>query len=138
MTQEVQAEYAVLYGGDGDTAPIAADEFVAPNGHFVVAEVDGEAAAMGGWRRGGPEPGDAEIKRMFVRARFRRQGLSRLVLAEVERTAAEAGVRRLVLETGLRQPEAIALYRASGYTDIPPFGYYAESPSSVPLGKSLA
>jgi len=137
MTQEVQAEYAVLYGGDGDTAPIAADEFVPPHGHFVVAEVDGEAAAMGGWRRGGPQPGDAEVKRMFVRPRFRRRGLSRLVLAEVERTAAEAGVTRLVLETGLRQPEAIALYRASGYTDVPPFGYYAASPTSVPLGKRL-
>ncbi|MCX6407819.1 MAG: GNAT family N-acetyltransferase [Propionibacteriales bacterium] len=139
MTAEVQAEYGRRYGGEGDVSPIDAEEFVPPRGLFVVLEVDGQPAAMGGWRRGGPQgASDAEIKRMFVRETHRRLGLARLVLAELERTAAEAGVRRLVLETGDQQPEAIALYTSSGYADVPAFGFYAGYDDSVHLAKSIA
>lgn len=138
MTAEVQAEYGRLYGGSGDVSPIDDAQFTAPTGHFVVAEIDGEAAAMGGWRRGGPQGDtDAEIKRMFVRDAYRRRGLARLVLAELERTAVAAGFRRLVLETGDKQPEAIALYRSTGYVDEPSFGFYAEYDDSVHLAKVL-
>ncbi len=138
MTTEVQAEYGRIYGGSGDISPIEADQFQPPDGHFVVLEVDGAAAAMGGWRRGGPEGAtDAEIKRMFVRDAFRRRGLARLVLAELERTAALAGIGRLVLETGTGQPAAIAMYRAAGYEDVAPFGFYAEYDDSVHLAKRL-
>ncbi|MGJ9412355.1 GNAT family N-acetyltransferase [Aeromicrobium sp. CF4.19] len=138
MTTQVQAEYGVRYGGSGDVAPIAVDEFAAPHGYFVVAAVDGESVAMGGWRRGGPDgEGDAEIKRMYVRPTWRGQGLSRVVLADLERSAADAGVVRLVLETGRAQPEAIALYRSCGYTDVEPFGFYASSPLSVHLAKTI-
>jgi GNAT superfamily N-acetyltransferase len=138
MTAEVQAEYGRRYGGDGDVSPIDAAEFAPPVGHFVVLDVDGAAAAMGGWRRGGPQGDtDAEIKRMFVREPHRRRGLARLVLAELERTAAAAGVRRLVLETGDQQPEAIALYLSCGYVDEPAFGFYAAYDDSVHLAKPL-
>lgn len=98
--------------------------------------VDGVAAAMGGWRRHGDD-GDAEIKRMFVRPDFQRRGLAREVLAELERTASAAGFRRLILETGLKQPEAVAMYRSAGYGNIPAFGFYASDPLSVHLGKAL-
>lgn len=138
MTTAVQAEYAVRYGGTGDRSPIEETEFTAPRGTFLVVEVGGTAVAMGGWRHGGIEPGDAEVKRMYVRPEHRGRGWSRLVLAELERTAAEAGVQRLVLETGQAQPEAIALYRSSGYVDVEPFGFYRDSPLSVHLGKRLA
>ncbi|WP_375003555.1 GNAT family N-acetyltransferase [Aeromicrobium sp. CTD01-1L150] len=138
MTAAVQAEYALRYGGDGDVAPIDSGEFVAPMGYFVVAEVDEEPVAMGGWRRGGPAgDSDAEIKRMYVAESWRGRGLSRVVLADLERSALEAGVARLVLETGQAQPEAIALYRSSGYVDIEPFGFYVDSPLSVHLAKRL-
>ena len=43
----------------------------------------------------------------------------------------------MILETGLPQPEALGLYRTSGYQDVAPFGHYADSPLSVPLGKQL-
>ena len=140
MTAEVQREYSRRYGGDGDASPIEASEFLPPRGHFVVLESGGAAVAMGGWRRGGPDgDADAEIKRMYVRPGHRGRGYSRVVLAELEHTAAAAGVSRLVLETGQAQPEAIALYRSSGYTDVPAtFGHYASSPLSVHLGKRLA
>lgn len=139
MTTEVQAEYGRLYGGSGDISPIEDQHFAPPRGLFLVLELEGEAAAMGGWRRGGPQgESDAEIKRMFVRDSYRRRGLARVVLAELERTAAEAGLRRLVLETGTQQPEAIALYRSAGYLDEPAFGFYAAYDDSVHLAKVLS
>ncbi len=59
------------------------------------------------------------------------------MLAELERTASEAGARRMVLETGQPQPEAIALYRSAGYDDMESFGYYSAYDDSVHLGKPL-
>lgn len=137
MTAEVQAEYGRRYGGDGDTSPIDPDQFVPPAGIFLIASIDDEPAGMGGWRRGGPAKGDAEIKRMYVRDVRRRAGVGRVILAELERTAREAGVRRLVLETGQAQPEAIAMYRAAGYADIQRFGHYACAPDAVHLAKRV-
>jgi GNAT superfamily N-acetyltransferase len=137
LTAEVQAEYGIRYGGDGDVSPMDAAEFAPPVGLFLLASVVDEPVAMGGWRYGGPQPGDAEIKRMYVRARHRQAGWARRVLAELERTATLAGVARLVLGTGVKQPEAIALYRSCGYTDIPGFGHYAASPDAVHLAKQM-
>jgi GNAT superfamily N-acetyltransferase len=97
---------------------------------------DGVPIGMGGWRRYGND-GVGELKRMYVRESARGRGVARLLLAHLERTAAEAGIRRLVLETGVAQPEAIALYRSSGYTDVEPFGHYVGYADSVHLGKSF-
>jgi GNAT superfamily N-acetyltransferase len=69
----------------------------------------------------------AEIKRMYVAAHARRRGLARLVLAHLEATARAAGAEAMVLETGLAQPEAIALYESSGYTPIAGFGFYKDA-----------
>ncbi|MDF1705123.1 MAG: GNAT family N-acetyltransferase [Aeromicrobium sp.] len=138
LTAEVQAEYGRRYGGDGDISPIDPSQFDAPDGLYLVGYVEGEPAASGGWRRGGPRgASDAEIKRMYVRPAFARQGHARAILAELERTARAAGVNRLVLETGLAQPEAIALYGSSGYEAIEPFGFYASYGDSVHFGKEL-
>lgn len=138
LTAEVQAEYGRRYGGDGDISPIDPAQFDPPGGLYVIAYVDGEPAASGGWRRGGPRgAADAEIKRMYVRPQFARQGHARAVLAELERTAREAGITRLVLETGLAQPEAIALYASGGYEAITPFGFYADYDDSVHFGKLI-
>lgn len=135
----MQAEYVRRYGGDGDTAPIDVHQFDPPGGHFVMIYVDEVPAAMGGWRRGGPDgDSDAEIKRMYVRPAYARRGLARQILAELERTVRAAGVTRLVLETGTAQPEAIELYTSSGYEPIPKFGFYADYDDSVHLGKSIA
>jgi ribosomal protein S18 acetylase RimI-like enzyme len=137
LTDEVQAEYGRRYGGEGDVSPMDADLFTPPQGVFLLASLDGEPVGMGGWRRGGPADGDAEIKRMYVRERHRRQGVARRVLEELEGMAKEAGIRRLVLETGSAQPEAIAMYRAAGFVDVPAFGHYAASPNAVHLAKLL-
>ena len=133
----MQLEYVRRYGGEGDTAPVDTTEFDGPHGAFFMIYVDGVPAAMGGWRRHGDD-GTAEIKRMYVRPMFQRRGLARVILAEIERTAAAAGLTRLILETGLAQPEAVALYRSAGYQDVPAFGFYADEPLSVHLGKTLS
>lgn len=133
LIADVQQEYVVRYG-EVDLTPVDPAQFAPPHGLFLVAYVDDEPAACGGWRVHGT---DVELKRMYVRPAFRGLGLARAVLAELERTAAEAGYTRLILETGQRQPEAIALYTSAGYTPVPAFGYYAEEPEAVHLGKSL-
>jgi ribosomal protein S18 acetylase RimI-like enzyme len=134
MVAEVQAEYVQMYGSP-DEAAVDPGEFVPPAGLIMVGALGGDAVATGGWRR--RAPGQAEIKRMYVAARARRQGLARLMLAEVERTAAAAGVTRLVLNTGSLQVPAIALYRAAGYADSEAFGHYAEIDGAVFLAKEL-
>ena len=134
MVEEVQAEYVELYGGP-DAAEVDPAEFAPPAGLFLVGLLDGEPVAMGGWRRRGP--GQAEIKRMYVTRAGRRRGLARLVLAELERTAAEAGLARLVLNTGPEQPAAVALYVQAGYTPVPGFGHYACHPDALFYGKQL-
>jgi ribosomal protein S18 acetylase RimI-like enzyme len=136
MVAEVQAEYVVMYGGP-DGAVVDPTEFVPPNGLFLVATLDGDPVATGGWRRLQVADETAEIKRMYVAARARRRGLGRLMLAELERRATAAGLRRLVLNTGPEQPAAVAMYRSSGYIDTAAFGHYADAPRALFLAKSL-
>ncbi|MGH4024919.1 MAG: GNAT family N-acetyltransferase [Pseudonocardiaceae bacterium] len=127
LIADVQQVYVQRYGGE-DPTPTDAREFAAPRGTFVVGYLDGVAVACGGWRvrAAGPDfaAGDAELKRMYVVPELRGRGLSRVLLAELERRAVAVGLRRLVLETGVRQPEAIGLYVSSGYAEIPRFGIY--------------
>ncbi|PXY26231.1 GNAT family N-acetyltransferase [Prauserella sp. PE36] len=137
----VQQEYVTRYG-DPDVTPVDPAQFSPPHGIFLVGYRDGVPVACGGWRaHDGPvptfRPGDAELKRMFVVDTERGNGFARAMLAQLERTALAAGRRRAVLETGTEQPEAIALYRSSGYTDIPGFGVYKDEPESVYLAKEL-
>jgi GNAT superfamily N-acetyltransferase len=135
MVADVQAEYVRRYGGP-DSAVVEPGEFSPPEGLFLVGLLDGVPIAMGGWRRRGPA--EAEIKRMYVSSTARRQGIARRMLAELERTAAAAGITHVVLNTGPSQPEAIALYRLSGYAPVPGFGYYACHPEALFFGKMLA
>jgi len=134
MIVELQAFYTSRYG-DGDATELRAEEFVAPGGYFVVAYAGGGPVACGGWRaREGGEPGlrdgDAEIKRMYVRDGHRGRGYARQLLAHLEDTAAAAGRRRIVLETGTLQPEAMALYEREGYAPAEKFGVYRDEPGS--------
>ncbi|KID31054.1 GNAT family N-acetyltransferase [Prauserella rugosa] len=137
----VQQEYVTRYG-DPDVTPVDPAEFAAPQGIFLVGYRDEVPVACGGWRShdeddGSLRAGDAEIKRMFVVDGERGKGYARTMLAALERTASDAGCHRIVLETGLKQPEAIALYRSSGYHEIDKFGVYAQDELSVCMAKEL-
>ena len=133
LIAEVQAEYVRRYG-ESDATPVDPAEFTPPDGLFLIAYLDGTPVATGGWRVNGP---DAEIKRMYVAPAARGRGLARRILAELETTAAAAGLGRMILETGSKQPEAITLYRSAGYTRIDGFGHYRDEPDSRCFGKLL-
>ncbi len=83
------------------------------------------------------EPKTAEIKRMYVREENRGKGIAGKILAELEMWAKELNFSECVLETGLKQPEAIALYRKSGYENTPNYGQYAGVENSVCMRKSV-
>lgn len=141
LVTQLQEFFRERYG-DIDHTKVDPAEFAPPRGRFLVAYIGGVAVGCGGWRvrdDGDPDllPGDGEIKRMFVVPSARGRGLSRLILAELERTAAEAGARRLVLETGDGQPEAIGLYTSSGYTPIRKFGIHRHAEGAFCYGKPL-
>jgi GNAT superfamily N-acetyltransferase len=134
LVGRVQEEYVVRYGGP-DGAVVDPAEFEPPAGLFLVAEVDGVPAGCGAWRV--HATGVVEVKRVYVEPAFRRRGLAALLMTALERTAAAAGSRAVVLNSGSRQPEALALYALLGYTPVPGYGLYAESPEAVFLGKDL-
>lgn len=136
MIADLQQVYVDRYG-DVDVTPVDPAQFAAPLGYFVIGYLDGVPVACGGWRINPELEGSAEIKRMYVVDSVRGKGLSRQILAHLEVTAREAGLRRMVLETGLRQPEAISLYTSSGYERIDNFGVYRDHPESRCFGKPL-
>ena len=78
-----------------------------------------------------------EVKRMFVEASHRGEGISKLILNELESWAIELGYKRSILETGLRQPESIGLYEKAGYKQIANYEPYMEMVESVCFGKEL-
>ena len=80
----------------------------------------------------------AEIKRMFVLPDRRGRGIAGKILSELETWAKELNFSECVLETGLKQPEAIGLYQKSGYEIIPNYGQYAGVENSVCMRKSVA
>lgn len=79
----------------------------------------------------------AEVKRMFVKPENRGQGVAGEILGELETWAQELNFDECILETGLKQPEAIALYKRSGYVVIPNYGQYAGVENSVCMRKEI-
>ena len=140
LVEEVQQEYVVRYGGRDET-PLEVDEFAGDRGVFLVGWLEGRPVATGAWRWHAPVPGAAEpcteIKRMYVAPSHRGAGLGRDMLRALEQRASRAGSATMILETGLKQPEAISLYRAAGYARIPGFGHYRTSPLSRCFAKPL-
>jgi diacylglycerol O-acyltransferase / wax synthase len=134
LVAEVQQEYVRRYGGQDET-PIDPAEFAPPAGSFLVARVGRTPIGCAGMRRHGD--GTVEVKRMFVRVEHRRRGHARRLLAALEDRARAQGCRRVVLETGLAQPEAIALYTSAGYTPIAGFGHYKDAPLSRSFARDL-
>lgn len=82
-------------------------------------------------------PGIMEVKRMYTSPESRGQGIASRVLGELERWASELAYEKCILETGKKQPEAISLYKKSGYQSIPNYGQYAEVEDSVCFEKVL-
>ncbi|MFJ8852097.1 GNAT family N-acetyltransferase [Streptomyces sp. NPDC102437] len=143
LNDQVQLEYAERYGDEGDVTPLDPSMFAPPHGLYLLAyDALDRPVATGGWRTQdrndeGYSDGDAELKRMFVIPEGRGKGLARRILAALEEDARAAGRVRMVLETGDRQPEAIALYVSSGYAPCEKFGHYRMYESSRCYAKPL-
>jgi GNAT superfamily N-acetyltransferase len=132
LRAEHEADLIERYGGDVEPGkkPVAAETPV-----FLVARDEGGLLGCGALR-----PLDAqtvEMKRMYVRPEARRKGVGLALVAALEQAARELGATRVVLETGTRQHEAMALYEGAGYRPIPCFGAYASSAWSRCFGRSL-
>ncbi len=103
--------------------------------HVVVAYYDNVAVGCGAIK---PFNSDtAEVKRMFVLPHMRGRGIAAEILKELEKWAKETGYANTILETGIRQPEAIRLYEKSNYIIIPNYGQYIGVETSVCMTKRL-
>ncbi len=122
----LDADIISRYPGDTPNG-IDAAGFEASGGVFVVCYVGNEAVACGAIR---PLGDSAEVKRMFVSPPFRGRGLARKVLRTLEVLAAQRGFTHAILETGLKQPEAIGLYASEGWERCPAFGKYSDETSA--------
>ncbi len=100
-----------------------------------MASRDGDPVGCGGVKHFAD--GIGEVKRMYVVPSARRTGVARVVLEHVEAEGRRRGYRELRLETGVKQPEAIALYQSSGFELIPCWGTYAQAPLSRCMRKAL-
>jgi putative acetyltransferase len=111
------------------------EELRRPDATFLIAAVNGEAVGCGAIVNRGEY---AELKRMFVLPTCRRLGVGRRILAELEARAIALGLRKVMLETGVAQPEAIGLYERAGYRRRGVYGDYVEDSLTVYMEKELA
>lgn len=136
LLEDLVAELQVRYDDDGAAgAPLSPVAFAPPRGVLLVARLGGRPVACGGLRT--VAPGVGEVKRMYVAPHARGRGLARRLLAALEHAGRDLGHTRLLLETGTRQPEAMALYEACGWTRTEPYGQWRNSPLSVCYARTL-
>ena len=134
LMREADAHHASLYPAESNH-PIYLDRLTAPDARFWVARLDGRivgcAALIWGFDRQG------EIKRMFVAPEARGKGVGRALLGAVEDGARFERLRVLRLETGVKNVEAIGLYRGAGYRPCDPFADYELDTNSIFMEKML-
>jgi putative acetyltransferase len=103
--------------------------------HVVLAYEDEIPVGCGAMKEFGTEA--MEIKRMYVAPERRNKGLASKILAELESWALELNYAKCILETGIRQPDAIALYKKNGYHQIPNWVQYKGVENSVCFEKII-
>jgi GNAT superfamily N-acetyltransferase len=120
LLAEFAAEIHELYDGLDLTAPgmptAGPDDLGPPGGAFLVGYADGEPVCCGGVKRLSDEA--CELKRMYVVPSLRRRGVARALLHELEDAGRRLGYTVARMDTGPRQPHAMAFYEAEGYTRI--------------------
>jgi GNAT superfamily N-acetyltransferase len=127
---------ASRYSADQRFGPNLRPEQVATGlGTFVIARDGGRAVGCGAMRR--LDEATAELKRMYVEPDLRGRGIAREILDHLEAAARAMGIRRLVLETGIYQAEAIGLYRRAGFNPVRCWGEYEGVLTSVCFEKNL-
>ncbi len=127
LIAELDAHLEPLYPSESRHG-FSVEKLIADCVAFFVIRVGGAPAGCGGIKLFGTEYG--ELKRMYVRPRFRGRGLAKLLLDHLADYAGSRGVGILRLETGIHQHAAIGLYERAGFQRIPPFGEYRDDPVS--------
>jgi GNAT superfamily N-acetyltransferase len=132
----LNAELSVRYTEAGaNHFTLDAHEVLAGRGAIFVLYEGGEPVGCSAIRR--IDVDTAELKRMYVVPEARGRGVAAKLLHVTIDEARKLAVRRMVLETGERQPEAIALAEKFGFARIERFGGYVDSPLSVCMGRDL-
>jgi GNAT superfamily N-acetyltransferase len=134
LIDELEGVLAPLYPSTSRHG-LSVQRLITEGVHFFVMRSAGEAAGCGGVKIF--DDGYGEVKRMYVRPRFRGMGLAKLMLDHLAQTTREQGINLLRLETGIHQREAISLYEGWGFQRIGPFGDYKEDPLSLFFEKRL-
>ena len=103
--------------------------------HVIVAYENNQPIGCGAFKE--YELGVAEIKRMYVKPELRGKGIAAEILSNLEQWAKDEGFKTCILETAIKQPEAIRLYEKSGYTRFPNYGQYIGVEISLCMQKQL-
>lgn len=107
------------YGGSDEDRYLHVEELMAPLGTFLVARLDAHLVGGVGLRPiSDPALHIGEIKRLWVRPDQRRCGVGSALMRRIEERAKEIGYAQLYLETGYAQPEAVELYRTTGWNSV--------------------
>jgi putative acetyltransferase len=135
LVEELDALLISLYPMESNHL-VAIDRLAEPDTRFYIAEVDGKAVGCGAIML--VDGSYAEVKRVYVAPAGRRLGLAKLLLARLEVEALNNGLRLMRLETGRYQPEALALFEATGFRLCGAFGDYpSDDPNSIFMEKAL-
>jgi GNAT superfamily N-acetyltransferase len=136
LIKSLNAELESIYPEDGaNFFRLEPEEVAEGRGAFLVAYLHEKPVGCGAIRLN--EPGLAEIKRMYVDPTVRGRRVGRQIVNALEAHARQLGAKRIVLETGPRQPDAIAMYTHAGFNEIPLYGEYIGSQFSVCMAKDL-
>jgi putative acetyltransferase len=134
LVEQLDALQGSLYPDESNHLEPMAELFRA-HFEFLGAFDGGTLVACGAAKRVDDTYG--ELKRMYVSPLHRRRGAAATILRALEQRLRARGIRLVRLETGIRQADALAFYRAHGYRSIAPFGAYRPDPLSVFMEKSL-
>jgi GNAT superfamily N-acetyltransferase len=104
---------------------------------YVVLAYDGDKAVGSGAIKHFADD-VMEVKRMYVHPDARGQGVASLVLRELENWATELSYKKCLLETGVKQLEAVALYRKNAYEVVPNYGQYEGMENSICFEKVIS
>jgi putative acetyltransferase len=119
LINQLSKELAELYQVSDGSAGFKPEDVEVPRAAFVVSRINGHPVGCGAIRPLSEH--SVEVKRMYTAPGYRNKGVAKAILAELERLAIEFGYRNIKLQTGPKQPEAIALYERVGYYQIPRF-----------------
>lgn len=135
LTRALHADQLSRYGFADDPETTPPTTFDPPEGLFLLVYLGAAAVGCGGVRT--RAPGTAEIKHMFVQPATRGHGLGPVLLNHLETWAAERGAASCLLETGVRNREALSLYPRCGYRPIPSYVAGRDPAVNRAFGKQL-